>query len=392
MKDEYDIILESFKDKSNSLQRSILILLGASLFFFFMILIPYFSLKYDSYRISKIQDLIDKTNSDIQFIKKSFINLYKSDKSLEIDDKLNKYYNDLKTKQQNATFISQDTFPSCKALPVGSNEWIRCNASKKSDELQGQINKPVILNSSQTKKLSDAIDNQNGLISLARNFVDTDQFTKFKNNLTEFKDKLANRSFSINIDFLVRTYLTSQAVLTQNSVISNQTNTLLSHFNPLELPIVGKIPMEFDELVAIFPISLAVVFAFCTTLLRDTMHLRKLLEDTSVKESKKKHNIKPYFNTIAPIWVEPKRDKQDSIPSWIVLLTPAILFCASVWIIHSIWDEMSIENDKFPPFTAASDLNKLYYKILYGVSAAIFVYCYWRIIKELRTNFKDHQE
>jgi hypothetical protein len=387
MKDEYDTAFERFTDKSNSLQRSILILIGASLFFFFIILIPYYSLKSESYHLSKIHDLIDKTNSDIQFLKRSFIDLYKKDNSLEIDNKLNKYYSDLKTNSSNV-----NTYRNCDALRPGSDEWIKCNASFKSKELQNQINKKVVLDSDQKKKLYDAIGNQVNLTSEARNIIDTSQFEKFKKDLIAFNSSLANGSIYSNVDFLFRTYLASQTVLTQDSIISNQTKTLLSNFNPAELPIVGKIPMGFNELVAIFPIALAVVFAFCTTLLRDTMHLRKLLEDISTKDSNKnsKKEGKVYFNTIAPVWIEPKRPKTDSIPSWIVLLTPAILFCASLWIMHLIWDEMPIKNDKFPPFMAASDLNKFYYKILYVVSAAIFGYCYWRIIRELRTNLKEH--
>lgn len=72
-----------------------------------------------------------------------------------------------------------------------------------------------------------------------------------------------------------------------------------------------------------------------------------------------------YFNAIAPTWIEPGRGKEDSIPSWIVLLTSAILFCASLYIMFSIWYVYTVENDKFPPFMEASDINKFYVQYLY---------------------------
>ena len=67
MTNEENLLFENYKDKSNSLQRTIIIFLGIAFFFFFMILIPYYSLKVDTYRLSNIYGLLNNTLEDISY-------------------------------------------------------------------------------------------------------------------------------------------------------------------------------------------------------------------------------------------------------------------------------------------------------------------------------------
>ena len=59
---------ESFKDKSNQVQRVMVIFLGVALFFFFMILLPYFSLRVDNYHFSNLERLSDIISGNFAYI------------------------------------------------------------------------------------------------------------------------------------------------------------------------------------------------------------------------------------------------------------------------------------------------------------------------------------
>ena len=50
-----EAIVDIYKSKANDLQKVYIIIMGLGLFFFIMILFPYFSLKYDSMSNSKIE-------------------------------------------------------------------------------------------------------------------------------------------------------------------------------------------------------------------------------------------------------------------------------------------------------------------------------------------------
>ena len=75
MANEQNSIFQSFKDKSNQAQRVLVIFLGASFFFFFMILLPYFSLRVDSYNLSNLHDLSDTIFQNVNYFRQKLVSL-----------------------------------------------------------------------------------------------------------------------------------------------------------------------------------------------------------------------------------------------------------------------------------------------------------------------------
>ena len=61
--DKINEIQKTFENRSSDLQRSFIILIGVGLFFFFLLLLPYYSLKLESERLSKSDWLLDDTSA-----------------------------------------------------------------------------------------------------------------------------------------------------------------------------------------------------------------------------------------------------------------------------------------------------------------------------------------
>jgi hypothetical protein len=211
------------------------------------------------------------------------------------------------------------------------------------------------------------------------NYVDS------RNKLIILNGSLNLKGMSTN-DMLTPDVLKlSDAVKTQDKILSHNTNIFLNRFNATELPVVGKIPIGVNDIVDVFPIALAISFFYFIAILRDTIRLRNILEKDLKPEEK---DIAKYLTV--PLWIDPKRPKCQTgqtlhlIMSWIVLALPGILFISSISLILYMWDYLYIRNDAFPPFAAALNLNEFIYHILYGISSGIFVISYIVLIKEVK--------
>ncbi|MGI0045539.1 MAG: hypothetical protein ACRD47_17710, partial [Nitrososphaeraceae archaeon] len=60
--DKINEIQKTFENRTSDLQRSFIILVGIGLFFFFLLLLPYYSLKLESERLSRSDWLLDDTS------------------------------------------------------------------------------------------------------------------------------------------------------------------------------------------------------------------------------------------------------------------------------------------------------------------------------------------
>ena len=98
MSNQESLLFESYKDKANSLQRTIIIFLGIAFFFFFMILIPYYSLKVDTYRLSIIYGLLNNTLQDISYSASAILNQYfeNLEQNRNLTQDINRTVNDFK--------------------------------------------------------------------------------------------------------------------------------------------------------------------------------------------------------------------------------------------------------------------------------------------------------
>jgi hypothetical protein len=422
-----NIVFDNYNDKINSLQKTIIIFFGVALFFFFMILIPYFSLKTDNHRILMMNHSVDQTRDLISFLNRSlFQEQAKSAKIIYFSmfftkpipkqyQNINKQYNDTISELKNYyhqltdnktsnSILNNMTYKYCNdSWQFRSPKWAYCNYQLRDKELKEKIvitnNLLVPLNNSIQRKLDNATKLQESLISEAQDFViDTKNLKRIKDALIALKDP-KNRSIPINnsknledlqakISPLINiTNMQFEQIYRQIAQIvkqiNNQTGIFETRFNQLDSPLGGTIPMGFNEMIAIFPLALAAAFLFVSNSIRETIRLRKILEFSQ------DYNIREYISN-ASSWIDPGRGKfqtkqiSHSIIAWTVLAIPGIMFILSIILIHNMWYSLSDKADKFPVFTAASILNEQIYGILYAGSSIIFIAAYSIIISELK--------
>lgn len=388
MGNEENSLFETYKDKSNSLQRTVLIFLGIAFFFFFMILIPYYSLKVNTHKLSNIYGILNKTLDDILYTANALSNQYNEnlEQNLNLTQGVNMYGKQLQNLSIKDAALKKITYQSCDIHVPRSPPWIKCNSDIRIEELQGQLNATIKLNSTTVRQIQDAINRQTKLIEESKSFLDLNKISHIKavlGNLT------SGRSVQILYGLQPTVINLTQGVNKQISNLLTQMNALSDRFKSLDTPWGMSVPVNFNEMLAVFPLALSIVFCYVAMTLRDTIRLRRVL---AAKDSGNE-NVEKYISN-SPLWIDPKpsdtKDKEGRILhafiAWRVLAIPALLFIGSIIMISSIWFWMSIEGDKFPAFVAATEFNKLIYSILYGIGGMLFGFSYALIIKEVRKN------
>jgi hypothetical protein len=374
---------DSYKNSSTSLQRVFIIILGVGFFFFFAVLLPYYSLRLDSFNLLATYGSLNNTLDNIQNISQAYLDQYNRNikQNVNLTQQLNKYYNQLTDKRTNQTTLDNITYTECDAAKARSKSWLDCNYFLKSRNLQATINATIMLNSTTIQKFDNAISRLDEMINKPDRILDVDQLTKIKESLIILKNSSKEQTFFTRLfDLQNDINKLAQAINVQISSVKAAIKNLIDRFTSVEAPVVGKLPIGFNEMVAIFPFALTITFFFFSMNLRDTIRLRKVLE-----RSKDQH-IAKYFKDTAS-WVDPSPNDATMlhrITSWITLLIPVALFLASLYILFSVWYQMPVKNDEFPMFIAAADFNLLIYTSLYIISIILLSLSYIMIVKEPR--------
>ena len=155
--DKINEIQKTFENRTSDLQRSFIILVGVGLFFFFLLLLPYYSLKLESERLSRSDWLLDDTSVVIGLLN-DIIN-----QSTSIEEQSNQFnIEHAKIKEDVETYavaslnkihyllnrtgiairdagiqrlIEQIPLnPACDPLPPISREWVDCNLQVKNNQ------------------------------------------------------------------------------------------------------------------------------------------------------------------------------------------------------------------------------------------------------------------
>jgi len=154
--DKINEIQKTFENRSSDLQRSFIILIGVGLFFFFLLLLPYYSLKIESERLSRSDWLLDDTSAVIGLLT-DIIN-----QSSLIEDRSNQFnIQHSKIKQDVETYAASlnkihyllnrtgltvreagiqrlieliPLNPACDQLEPVSRAWVDCNLQVKNNQ------------------------------------------------------------------------------------------------------------------------------------------------------------------------------------------------------------------------------------------------------------------
>jgi hypothetical protein len=261
MGNEENSLFETYKDKSNSLQRTVLIFLGIAFFFFFMILIPYYSLKVDTHKLSNIYMILNKTLDDILYTANALSNQYNEnlEQNLNLTQGVNMYGKQLQNLSIKDDALKKITYRSCDIHVPRSPPWIKCNSDIRIEELQGQLNATIKLNSTTVRQIQDAINRQTKLIEESKSFLDLNKISLIKavlGNLT------SGRSVQILYGLQPTVINLTQGVNKQISNLLTQMNALSDRFKSLDTPWGLSVPVSFNEMLAVFPLALSIVFCY----------------------------------------------------------------------------------------------------------------------------------
>ena len=174
--------------------------------------------------------------------------------------------------------------------------------------------------------------------------------------------------------------LSSKNQTLNNQLISfqNTERDLTERWKEIQSPF-GSVPIELKELIALFPLSLAVGFLICSLLIRDAIRLRRIIHylyQTKHSSGSVGSDLKIAY--IAPLWIDPSNPEKNNLLRFVILSVPLIIFVASMIMIFYSWSFI----DNASP-TPLSQVEKLIYGGLYGVSIGFFVYGYLVIKKEI---------
>jgi hypothetical protein len=427
IKDKFKEIIDTYESKAKDLQKVFIIMLGLGLFFFLMILFPYFSLKYDSNTNSKIEWLTgdisqivtsaDTVINESQTISNN-LQTYSNAKAKSDLDLMNygEQLNRIVFLRNNLSMTVEDPalqnslqnieiFPRCLKYRFVDASWQKCNYDSKLDALQ--------------IPLSDLFNNTNGLINVSKHRIDSTtrnatnlikeingQITGFRSNyatiaqnydiisknaLSVFENVTNNLKsvrpsvffFAPQFDLVRLKQLRSDLLQLRSSIesrqseISNSIEKLSNRLGQFESPL-GKVPLGFNETIAVFPLLIAIGIFIFSFLLRQVMCIRiQLKRNYGMGDPRRLTKSDRYVSFLGPLWVDPTNLKQRRERLLLaILFIPFIsLFVASLVLVIcvSLWldNPNTTSDDLFP---AATNVNNITLIILNILGAGLVMY------------------
>jgi hypothetical protein len=421
-------LFNSYESKLSSLQKSFLLEIGFGLFFFLMILLPYFSLKYDTHDlspVSKIREDIPKVSGEFENAINYILNTNNIiSQSLNDTDKATKeassYYRELETFRyltNQSKFIPDivkeklteiQVFPECSKFPIISRNWTICNYNKKSGDIKPIIDEASIRRTRATNELSTKLNKTMfDINSFAKNIKNASFQLKpylknvklllsdVNNTLLSARTNLeavgkalpVNDSFSSTIPVAQLGIISNDLESSKNELqqektnlqriwdnIDNSTKKLSTGLEQIETPVLGRLPIRFEEAIATFPVGLSIGFLVCCALLSQSISLR-----SSIHNVYKYPDVNIDIASLAPVWIEPTSKKLTQITQLIMFSSPFLIFAISVAIIFDIWFVIGDDIFRFAP-----NLNRPLYLALYIASFIPYIIGILLIIKAIR--------
>ena len=188
------------------------------------------------------------------------------------------------------------------------------------------------------------------------------QITKFRNE----QGLLSNKLGQLLVD--------NNTLTDKLTSLQSMERDLTERWKKIQSPF-GSVPIELKQLVALFPLSLAVGFLVCSYLITDAIKLRRAIHysyQTRNTNASVVTDLK--IGYIAPLWIDPSNPEKNNLGRFVILSVPLIIFIFSLIMTSYVW--------YYAP-TVFSQLEKLVYSGLYAISIGFFVYGYLLIKKEL---------
>ncbi|HEY7108426.1 MAG TPA: hypothetical protein VH415_03265, partial [Nitrososphaeraceae archaeon] len=119
--------------------------------------------------------------------------------------------------------------------------------------------------------------------------------------------------------------------------LNNEQEDITKRIDEFQSPI-GKLTAGFNNVITVFPFAVAGGFLVCTSILVETILVRRdYFKFHSKRDNGHSLNDDEVART-APLWLDPRDDKQNKIIRTFVLLLPMIMYFVSISLIFFSWN------------------------------------------------------
>mgnify|MGYP001068443744 CR=1 FL=1 len=388
--------------------RIFFIMIGVCLFFFFLVLVPYFSLRLDSSSIERIKtefnttgiiSSLDKYINDTKGLESAYHSLTAEQNNSDLQrqiyskqlDKIEFLHNNAKVTVDNplmqTSLANLQVYSECMNETFATDRWSKCNYNHKVSEVNNDMLSNIKqdiktvqdLNSAindvkykilfQTKPLLKMINADNSYVPFVKIDLISDPSLKDlivrMRNATQSIENILILSTNANLTNSVQiSGLRDEISRIKNGLedrateINNKLLKVAGMFENFETP-VGTIPIGFQELVALFPFIISILFLFFAYSLFDGM------------KSNQNNNKEDSF--AVNLLFNPNEKIKTQKLQIALLLIPIFIFVSSLivtMLIDFVYDQPTLDSDH--PFRAAVDFNKFIYVIM-SILASIFM-------------------
>lgn len=387
--DEYNNkVFQQYQDKYKDFKTSFIILLGFAVIFFFIILLPHFSLSLDN---NSLSERITKLKHDI-----SMLDIAKNENK-EFGSNVSKFKDGLKqfvTNPKNfidvGTVQQSDDLKNRKICIDNSTE--KMAECKIINYILGSLNLTAIINpiNNISYESSKSI-NASSLVADLKSLDESLKNISFNNleliKTTEGKDVL-NDTFSKEIvkklnpnviEEMKGSLMNSSSTLTEQSNKAKELDKIVTErISQINTPI-GQLPITLNEAISIFPLSLGIGSLISTSFLLECLKLRDKIRNYYNKQGLSDKDIA----SIASPWIDKIESKKNRMVKFLILIIPFVIFIISSILIVYEWivlDKLNKTADIIWTFPGGNYINFYIFSISYIISLVFFIYGYKKLI------------
>lgn len=345
-----------YNGNSDNFRRVFGILLGIGLFFLLTVILPYFLniYEFDQNKIQTVNEnkTIQQSNNDIHKLNSMIINIKKGIENLSKNINKTKSIMNTEIKKVNSSLSS-------------------------ADKLLADINDPTtlvtlknILNKTQYKR--------NETLRFAAIAIQS-----FYNSSSIYEDRLEKKSEKLNLSYfdLAQAKLNLHKAIENRDTLTERLDNLTQRWKEIQTP-YGNLPIDFTNLLAIFPLAVSTGFFFCCFWLAESIRLRALIDAIRGPDPARIKRLDPnaqdpntpQVTIIAPLWVDPTNQNQNKIIQFLVFSIPVMIFASSVAMIVFAWGHAPTA-----PFLTSSKVNETIYYVAYGACFGLIAYGYLKV-------------
>jgi hypothetical protein len=232
------------------------------------------------------------------------------------------------------------------------------------DKIRANINDPAF-NEKMATILSKAKYKENRTIEFFKVFN-----AKFENSLKTYNERLTNKTQKFKtIENQIETS-SSNIKEAQKTIyaLNGELMNLTHQWKEIQTPF-GNLPIDFTNLLAIFPIAVTSGYVLCAIWLKESIRLRSFIH--AMHKSDKVYEF-------APLWVEPKKKGGILFLQFLLFFVPVLIALLSVLMIVFAW-----EHAPTPPFPSGSEVNKVIYYAVYGICFGLFGFSFGSVVHQV---------